>query len=72
MIFKDDSPVAESDEERPGTVLDYDTEANLVSIEIFDASKRVTDARKVDYKIPRSLDTLSWRGWQDSNLRPAD
>ena len=51
VIFKDDSQVAESDEEKPGIVLDYDTEGNLVSIEILDASRRVTDARKVDYKM---------------------
>ena len=51
VIFKDDSPVAESDEEKPGFVLDYDTEGNLVSIEILDASRRVTDARSVDYKM---------------------
>ena len=51
VIFKDDSPVAESDEEKPGIVLDYDTVGNLVSIEILDASRHVTDARKVDYKM---------------------
>ena len=51
VIFKDDSSVAESDEEKPGIVLDYDADGNLVSLEILDASRRVTDARKVDYKM---------------------
>ena len=51
VIFKDDTAVAESDEEKPGVVLDYDVDGNLVSLEILDASRRVTDTRKVDYKM---------------------
>ena len=51
VVFKDDSPVSESDEEKPGIVLDYDIEGDLVSLEILDASRRVTDARSVDYKM---------------------
>lgn len=50
VILKDDAPVAESDEDKPGVVLDYDAEGNLVALEVLDASMRVTEARKVDFQ----------------------
>ncbi len=50
VILKGRRSVAESDEDKPGVVLDYDEDRNLVSLEILDASKRVTDARKIEYQ----------------------
>jgi len=32
-------------------ILDYDEKGNLVSLEILDASKRVTEARKVEFQM---------------------
>lgn len=50
VILKEDVAVAESEEDRPGIVLDYDADGDLVSIEILDASRRVTDARRIEYQ----------------------
>jgi YD repeat-containing protein len=50
LIFRAGSPISESDEEKPGIILDYDADGNLVSIEILDASDRVTEADKVEFQ----------------------
>lgn len=50
VILKDGVQVTESDEDKPGVILDYDSEGNLVSLEILDASKRVTEARKIEFQ----------------------
>ncbi|MCC6804682.1 MAG: DUF2283 domain-containing protein [Anaerolineae bacterium] len=49
MIFKD-IPIEESDEEQPGLIVDYDTEGNVVGVELLDAGKRIVSATK-----PRDL-----------------
>jgi uncharacterized protein YuzE len=51
VILKDNVTIHESDEDKPGVILDYDKDGNLISLEILDASKRVTDTRKVDFRL---------------------
>ena len=50
IIFAD-TPVAESDEDKPGVILDYDKSGNLVSLEILDASRRVSVPSKIEYQV---------------------
>ena len=51
VILKGDARVAESDEDKPGVILDYDDRGDLVSLEILDASQRVTEARKIEFEM---------------------
>jgi uncharacterized protein YuzE len=51
VILKDDARVAESDEDKPGVILDYDDRGDLVSLEILDASQRVTEGRRIEFQI---------------------
>lgn len=54
LLLRVNAKVVESDEARPGVILDYDEEGNIVSIEILDASTRVTDADKIEFETVES------------------
>ena len=45
------APVEESDEDKPGIILDYDRDGNIVGIEILNASKRMEDPRSLEYAV---------------------
>jgi uncharacterized protein YuzE len=44
-------PVEESDEEKPGLILDYDKNGNIVGVEILNASNRVENPRALEYAV---------------------
>lgn len=50
IIFSN-SAVEESDEDKPGIILDYDKKGNVVGMEILDASKRMENPRAVEYAV---------------------
>ena len=51
IILLENSRVAESDEDKPGIILDYDDQGNLVSLEILDASKRLGKINRMEFEL---------------------
>ena len=50
-VLLSDAPVAESDEDKPGVILDYDAGGNVVGLEVLDASKRMSNPMSVEYEV---------------------
>lgn len=50
IIFRN-APIEESDEDKPGVILDYDVEGNVVGMEVLNASRRVENPRGVEYAV---------------------
>ena len=50
-IVLSDAPIEESDEDKPGVILDYDKHGNIVGLEILEASKRISNPRSVEYAV---------------------
>ncbi|MFH0340730.1 MAG: DUF2283 domain-containing protein [Chromatiales bacterium] len=50
IVFRD-MAIEESDEDKPGVILDYDKEGNIVGLEVLNASQRVENPRGVDYEV---------------------
>jgi uncharacterized protein YuzE len=51
LVLRDGAKVAESDEAKPGVILDYDAAGQLVSLEILDVSKGGTEAKKIEFSL---------------------
>lgn len=43
--------IVESDEEKPGVILDFDKDGNIVGMEILAASQRIENPRTVEYAV---------------------
>ena len=50
-IILSNTQIDERDEEKPGVILDYDKDGNIVVMEILDASKRMENPRSMEYAI---------------------
>jgi uncharacterized protein YuzE len=49
-----DVAIEESDEDTPGIILDFDSNRNVVGIEILQASKRIDNPQAIEYMIAQS------------------
>ncbi len=50
-IILNDADIDESDEDKPGIIIDYDERGNIVGMEILDASTRITNPRSLEYAV---------------------
>jgi uncharacterized protein YuzE len=50
ILFRN-APTEESDEDKPGVILDYDKDGNVVGLEVLNASQRIENPRAVDYAV---------------------
>lgn len=50
IIFSE-AAIEESDEEKPGIIIDYDKGGNIVGMEILDASKRMENPKSLEYVV---------------------
>jgi uncharacterized protein YuzE len=50
-ILFGDAPVEESDEDKPGVILDCDKNGDVVGLEILDASMRMGNPMSVEYAV---------------------
>ena len=50
-IVLNDTDVEESDEDKPGIIIDYDDDGNIVGLEILDASTCIGNPRTLEYAV---------------------
>ncbi|RRB04516.1 DUF2283 domain-containing protein [Larkinella rosea] len=50
-IRLNDMPIMESDEDKPGVILDYSEDGLIVGIEILDASTRIKQPTSIDLEV---------------------
>ena len=53
LVLKEGVAVVESDEDKPGVILDYDANGDLIAVEVLDASKRVSDVKTLELETIR-------------------
>jgi uncharacterized protein YuzE len=50
ILFRD-AQIEESDEDKPGVIIDYDKGGNIVGLAVLNASRRIENPRGVDYTV---------------------
>ena len=50
-IMLNDEEIWDSDEDKPGVIIDYDDQGDIVGFEILDASKCIANPRTMEYAV---------------------
>ena len=50
-IILNEVDIEESDEDKPGIIIDYDKQGNVVGLEVLDASARIGNPRTLEYAV---------------------
>lgn len=50
-ILLNEVDIEESDEDKPGIIIDYDKQGNVVGLEVLDASARIGNPRTLEYAV---------------------
>jgi uncharacterized protein YuzE len=50
-ILFSNQAIEESDEDKPGVIIDYDKNGNIVGLEVLEASKNMENPRSVEYAV---------------------
>ncbi len=50
-IILNEVDIEESDEDKPGVIIDYDDQGDIVGFEILDASKCIANPRTMEYAV---------------------
>ena len=56
-ILFNDAPIEESDEQKPGLILDYDKDGNVVGLEMLHASRRIQEPDSVQFALASASST---------------
>lgn len=51
IIRLSNTKIDESDEDKPGVILDYDKDGNIVRIEILKASQRIGNPQNMEFEV---------------------
>ncbi len=54
LLFREE-PVAESDELRPGMIVDYSKDGKIISVEMLNASENISDPQSIAYELKGKL-----------------
>ena len=50
-ILFSDAAIEESDEDKPGVILDFDKDGHIVGLELLNASQRMTNPANIEYSV---------------------